>query len=870
MSKWYRLPALIDAEADGRWSVRTARSENREIITHTAMAVWESADGDDVAGIAVRLRQRGLAGVDEREIKSVLEALARRDLVADRARGGTPASVLHVACLGFDDPALGTPDFMLWALAVHAAVVPTTDIDIADVVVAHVRDGSEPPLDRIPEDSIRIAVTPGDARLPGAWDAVVRTGADAPVDALRVPPWAPLLHWWPGSDEPLSLRMLRQRRSVSGATRRAGWALYAHPGAPLDPALTARLHEIFGPPVEPNLAADFAGASKVAKDLQFVVSTGSGPDSLRILLLAWLGGAVPVFCGPAAAIADLNPNAVVAAEQYAHPAHVADYLDWLMAHDRAALVVREEPLFYNNTPPTYARTETLGNRLWQELAGQPESGDDRLSGEPQRQSLLTVGMATADDYDGVYFSIQALRLYHSEAVALCEFLVLDNNPDGPCGEALRSLCDQVPSCRYLPVTDQHGTAVRDRIFRAARTEYVLCLDCHVMLVPGALDRLLAYFQAHPDTRDLIQGPLVFDGLASTASQFREEWRAGMYGVWEHDPAPPDADAEPFEIRLQGLGLFASRRDAWPGFNPDFRGFGGEEGYIHEKYRQRGQRTLCLPGLQWLHRFGRPGGVPYRIQWEDRIRNYLIGWRELGLDTAPVRDHFAAHVGPEIVWRVEQGLKIEASHPFWAFDAVFCINLDAHGHRWQAMQKRFRKLGVEDRVRRFPGIATADNHHIGCMLSHRAILELARDSGWRSVLVFEDDVLFRNGALFYLERSIAELRTVDWRVFYPGYVDWSRRPRGIPGREHLLDGRGVTTTHAVAYHCSVFDELLTNLPATIEECRNRIEAGDPPDKWVIDRYLATLEDGIYLAHPAAATQMNLRPYLPPEERDDYLP
>ncbi len=29
---------------------------------------------------------------------------------------------------------------------------------------------------------------------------------------------------------------------------------------------------------------------------------------------------------------------------------------------------------------------------------------------------LTIGMATYDDYDGVYFSIQALRLYHNEIV----------------------------------------------------------------------------------------------------------------------------------------------------------------------------------------------------------------------------------------------------------------------------------------------------------------------------------------------------------------------------------------------------------------------------------------------------------------------
>ena len=59
------------------------------------------------------------------------------------------------------------------------------------------------------------------------------------------------------------------------------------------------------------------------------------------------------------------------------------------------------------------------------------------------------------------------------------------------------------------------------------------------------------------------------------------------------PAGTDPDNPPFEITMQGLGLFACRRDAWPGFNPAFRGFGGEEGYIHEKIRQRGGETLVL-------------------------------------------------------------------------------------------------------------------------------------------------------------------------------------------------------------------------------------------------------------------------------------
>ena len=124
----------------------------------------------------------------------------------------------------------------------------------------------------------------------------------------------------------------------------------------------------------------------------------------------------------------------------------------------------------------------------------------------------------------------------------------------------------------------------------------------------------------------------------------------MYGRWVDDKGnktileAKGLDAEPFEIPMQGLGLFSCRKDAWPGFNPAFRGFGGEEGYIHEKFRQTGARTLCLPFLRWLHRFQRPLGVPYPLNWEDRIRNYLAGFGELGLPTTEMEEHFKELLG----------------------------------------------------------------------------------------------------------------------------------------------------------------------------------------------------------------------------------
>ena len=261
---------------------------------------------------------------------------------------------------------------------------------------------------------------------------------------------------------------------------------------------------------------------------------------------------------------------------------------------------------------------------------------------------LTIGMATYRDYDGAYFTFQALRLYHDFSKwDHVELLAVDNAPESPEGKVLQSLFGWFRgphlTARYLPFVEATGTAApRDRVFREASGDVVLCLDGHVLLAPGSLDALHDHYQRHPDTLDLIQGPLLYDDLTGLATHFDDVWRGEMWGVWATDPR--GSGVEPFEIGAQGLGLFACRKSAWLGFNPHFEGFGGEEWYIHTKYRQAGRKAICLPRLRWLHRFGRPGGVPYKLTVKDKIRNYVLGHRELGLVLDRCREHFVGEVG----------------------------------------------------------------------------------------------------------------------------------------------------------------------------------------------------------------------------------
>jgi hypothetical protein len=260
---------------------------------------------------------------------------------------------------------------------------------------------------------------------------------------------------------------------------------------------------------------------------------------------------------------------------------------------------------------------------------------------------LTIGMATYNDFDGVYFTVQALRLYHD--LEDTELLVVDNFG---CEHTERFA--EAAGARYVLAADAVGTAAaKNMVFQAARGDAVLCCDSHVLFWPGAIGRLKTYYREHPDCSDLLQGPLVYDDFQTISTHFAPVWRDQMWGIWETDPRGLDPEAPPFEIPAQGMGVFSCRRGRWPGFNPAFRGFGWEELYIHEKFRRAGGRCLCLPFLRWVHRFNRPSGVPYPLFIEDKLRNYLIGFTELGLDPTPALEHFAEHLPPETIAAVEQ-------------------------------------------------------------------------------------------------------------------------------------------------------------------------------------------------------------------------
>jgi hypothetical protein len=245
------------------------------------------------------------------------------------------------------------------------------------------------------------------------------------------------------------------------------------------------------------------------------------------------------------------------------------------------------------------------------------------------KKLLTIGMATYDDFDGLFFSIQAIRIYQLQGIEdQIEFIVIDNNPNGKHAASVKDFIEKSVKGMYIPFTDKVGTAqAKQEIFNHATGEYTLCMDSHVLLEVGAIKTLLDYYRLNTDTKNLIHGPLWYDDLMNISTHFNPVWRGNMYGIWATNKESY-LRGDPFEIPMMGNGLFSCKTSNWPGFNTHFRGFGGEEGYIHEKFRKNGGSCICLPGLKWNHRFKRPNGIPYPNTIEDRVFNYFVGWLEL--------------------------------------------------------------------------------------------------------------------------------------------------------------------------------------------------------------------------------------------------
>lgn len=271
-----------------------------------------------------------------------------------------------------------------------------------------------------------------------------------------------------------------------------------------------------------------------------------------------------------------------------------------------------------------------------------------------KRPILTIGMPTCYDFSGALQSVMALKMYHDLNNGDLEIIVVDNTPDAAERRALRDQIYHKPNpekpsdykiaenVKYFEFTEERGPAeTKNMVFENATGEYVMCIDSHVLLKKDSVQELISFLKGlkGEDRDHFYTGPLRHNGGA-LSTHWNIKWRGQMLGTWGVDAALL-ADSSPKDIPANGCGLILCRKDSWLGFNKDFNGFGGEEVYIHDKYRKEGRRVLLIPNLEWWHRFGKPNTKHYNLSTYSKVRNYVIGYLELGKDIQDIYDHFVS-------------------------------------------------------------------------------------------------------------------------------------------------------------------------------------------------------------------------------------
>lgn len=243
---------------------------------------------------------------------------------------------------------------------------------------------------------------------------------------------------------------------------------------------------------------------------------------------------------------------------------------------------------------------------------------------------LTIGIPVYKQYVETWFTVQSLRLHHD--LSDCEILLVDNFGDPALEKFVKHHCSGI--ARYVKRTEAMGTGfIKNCVFEEARGDTVLCIDSHVLLAPNSLDSV-------KPTDDLMFGVMLMSNQRTYYTEYLPEWRGYSWGIWGPPKKKDQLPEEPFDIWGMGTAGFYTSRKTWLGFHKDARGFGGIEGVIVEKYRKAGRRVMSNPKLIWHHYF-RPDLTrpPYPLTMNDRVRNYILGFTELGMDLSPIREHY---------------------------------------------------------------------------------------------------------------------------------------------------------------------------------------------------------------------------------------
>jgi glycosyl transferase family 25 len=153
-----------------------------------------------------------------------------------------------------------------------------------------------------------------------------------------------------------------------------------------------------------------------------------------------------------------------------------------------------------------------------------------------------------------------------------------------------------------------------------------------------------------------------------------------------------------------------------------------------------------------------------------------------------------------------------------FDKIYCINLDKRPDRWDKCSKLFSSNNLE--VERFSAIdkinligrnVNIKHGEFACLLSHMAVLNMAKNNNYNKILIFEDDVSFEDDISNVFKNNIDKVPD-NWKMLYFG----GNHQFGLDQiDDNIYKLKGSYTTHAYAIKCDIIPDIVKTIePANV--------------------------------------------------------
>ncbi len=110
------------------------------------------------------------------------------------------------------------------------------------------------------------------------------------------------------------------------------------------------------------------------------------------------------------------------------------------------------------------------------------------------------------------------------------------------------------------------------------------------------------------------------------------------------------------------------------------------------------------------------------------------------------------------------------------EKIIYINLERRKDRREEIENEFRRMEIpEDKIVRFEAIPHSYGL-VGCGQSHRRVLEIAKENGWKNILILEDDFdfvvskeeLIESFQYFFekMENQTWDVLMISYNLFHP--------------------------------------------------------------------------------------------------------